>query len=335
MNDVVGLAHGSGGETSRNLINEIVESYLKNDVLARLDDSAVIDTGGGRLAFTTDSYVVDPVFFPGGDIGSLAVNGTVNDLAMVGARPIALTLGLILEEGLSLADLRRILASVKAASEQARVPVVGGDTKVVERGSADMIFVNTSGIGVVPQGLSISSWNAAPGDAVILSGSVGDHGIAILSRRPGIEFETDLVSDSAPLAGLVASMLGVTASIHAMRDPTRGGLATALNEIAEKSKVGIEVDESAIPVKPQVAEACDLLGLDVLYVANEGKLVAFVPAADAERVLAAMKRTDVGRDAAIIGRAVAEHPGMVSLNTAVGGSRILTHLSGEILPRIC
>jgi hydrogenase expression/formation protein HypE len=332
---VIGLAHGSGGETSRKLVNEIVGSYLANDVISRLDDSAVIGVGGGRLAFTTDSYVVDPIFFPGGDIGSLAVNGTVNDLAMVGAQPVALTLGLILEEGLRVADLRRILASVKAASGAAGVPVVGGDTKVVERGSADKIFINTSGVGVVPEGIDISSQNAKPGDAVILSGSIGDHGIAILSRRPGIEFETDLVSDSAPLYGLVAAMLQVTPSIHAMRDPTRGGLATTLNEIAEKSNVGIVIDEGAVPVKAQVAEACDLLGLDVLYIANEGKLVAFVPEAEALGVLAAMKRTEAGKDSAIIGRAVAQHPGMVSLNTAVGGSRILTHLSGEILPRIC
>lgn len=335
MSDLISLAHGSGGETSRRLINEIVDSYLMNSVLARLDDSAVVNLGEGRIAFTTDSYVVDPIFFPGGDIGSLAVNGTINDLAMVGARPVALTLGLILEEGLKIDDLRRILTSVRAASGLAGVPVVGGDTKVVERGSADLIFINTSGIGVVPQGLDVSSSNAVPGDAVILSGSVGDHGIAILSRRRGIEFETDVVSDTASLSGLVASMLDATTSIHAMRDPTRGGLATALNEIAQKSNVGIVIDESAVPVKPQVSEACDLLGLDVLYIANEGKLVAFVPAADAEQVLAAMKRTDVGKDSAIIGRTVARHPGLVSLNTAVGGSRILTHLSGEILPRIC
>jgi len=335
MSDLISLAHGSGGEASKNLIKEMVDSYLMNAVIARLDDSAVLDVGGGRIAFTTDSYVVDPIFFPGGDIGSLAVNGTVNDLAMVGARPIALTLGLILEEGLRIADLRRILASVKAASALAGVPVVGGDTKVVGRGAADMIFINTSGIGVVPEGLDISSSNAMPGDAVILSGSIGDHGMAILSRRPGIEFETDLVSDSAPLSGLVTSMLEVTTSIHAMRDPTRGGLATTLNEIAQKSNVGIVVDESAVPVKPQVSEACDLLGLDVLYVANEGKLVAFVPAGEADRMVAAMRKTDYGRDSAVIGRVVADHAGMVSLNTAVGGSRILAHLSGEILPRIC
>ncbi|MFH1220945.1 MAG: hydrogenase expression/formation protein HypE [Candidatus Eisenbacteria bacterium] len=335
MDQVIRLSHGSGGEASRRLVEEIVHTYLDNDVIRRLDDSAVLVLEPGRIAFTTDSYVVDPIFFPGGDIGGLAVNGTVNDLSMVGASPVAITLSLILEEGLPLASLRRILESVRAASAEAGVPVVGGDTKVVGKGSADLVFVNTSGIGVVPAGVDISSSNASPGDVVILSGSIGDHGIAVLSKRQGIDFETDLVSDTAPLNGLVAAMLGVTNSIHAMRDPTRGGLASTLNEIAERSGVGIVVEESAVPVRPAVAEACELLGLDVFYVANEGKLVAFVPAEEANAVLGVMRGTRYGEGSAAIGRVVGDHPGMVVLNTGVGGRRILSPLSGELLPRIC
>jgi hydrogenase expression/formation protein HypE len=339
MEDVINLSHGSGGEVSRKLVEGMVRVYFSNDVIARLDDSAVMGLGEGgptgRLAMTTDSYVVDPIFFPGGDIGSLAVNGTVNDLSMVGATPLAITLGLILEEGLPIADLNRILASVRDACLEAGVSVVGGDTKVVERGSADRIFINTSGIGLVPPGIDISASNARPGDAVILSGTIGDHGIAVLSKREGIKFETDLVSDSAPLNGLVRAMLEVTGSIHAMRDPTRGGLATTLNEIATASGVGILVEESAVRVKDQVSEACELLGLDVFYVANEGKLVAFVPAAETRAVLEAMRRTKYGREAAVIGKVVGEHEGLVALETSVGGSRLLSPLSGELLPRIC
>ena len=339
MDDVIKLAHGSGGEASRKLVEEMIAEYFKNDVIEALDDSAVIALEGGgqgaRLALTTDSYVVDPVFFPGGDIGSLAVNGTVNDLSMVGARPLGITLGLILEEGLAIADLRRILTSVRAAAAEAGVPVVGGDTKVVDRGSADRIFINTSGAGLVPGGLSISSCGARPGDAVILSGTIGDHGIAVLSKREGIDFQTDIVSDTAPLNGLVGAMLAAGGAVHAMRDPTRGGLATTLNEIAAKSTVGVVIDESAVPVKAQVSEACEMLGLDVFYVANEGKLVAFVPAGDAGAILAAMRRTRYGEAAAIIGRVVDKHPGLVTLDTAVGGNRLLSPLSGELLPRIC
>jgi len=339
MEDVINLSHGSGGEVSRKLVEGMVGEYFSNDVIARLDDAAVMGLGEGgltgRLAMTTDSYVVDPIFFPGGDIGSLAVNGTVNDLSMVGATPLAITLGLILEEGLPVADLNRILGSVRDACCEAGVSVVGGDTKVVEHGSADRIFINTSGIGLVAPGIDISSSNARPGDAVILSGTIGDHGIAVLSKREGINFETDLLSDSAPLNGLVRAMLEVTRSIHAMRDPTRGGLATTLNEIAGASGVGITVDEAAVPVKAQVSEACELLGLDVFYVANEGKLVAFVPAGEAGAVLDAMRRIKYGRDATIIGKVVAEHAGLVTLETSVGGSRLLSPLSGELLPRIC
>ncbi len=335
MNDIIRLAHGSGGESSKKLIDEIVDRYLNNEILAQLDDSAVVPVENGRLAFTTDSYVVDPVFFPGGDIGSLAVNGTVNDLAMVGAQPAAITLGLILEEGLALDELRTILASVRDAAAAAGVSVVAGDTKVVERGSADRIFINTSGIGHVADDLDISASNVVPGDACILSGSIGDHGIAVLSRRQGIDFETGIISDTAPLNHLVAAMLKVTRSVHAMRDPTRGGLATSLNEIAARSGVGIVIDEEAVPVKPEVEQACEMLGFDPFYVANEGKLVAFIPKADTGPVLRAMKQAPNGQLSAVIGRVVAENQGMVILNTRVGGQRILSPLSGELLPRIC
>lgn len=335
MTEVIRLAHGSGGEASRALIDEIVGTYLRSEVLERLDDSAVLTVGGGRLAFTTDSYVINPIFFPGGDIGSLAVHGTVNDLAMVGATPHALTLSLILEEGLPLDDLHRILGSVSEASEEAGVAVVAGDTKVVEKGSADRIFINTSGIGVVPAGVDISSANARPGDAVLVSGPIGDHGIAVVSKREGIAFETDIVSDSAPLCHMVKAMLEVTPSIHAMRDPTRGGLATSLNEIARRSGVGITIDEDAVPVNPGVEQACEMLGFDPFYVANEGKLVVFVPEPEAEVMLRAMRRAKYGEDASIIGSVTESNPGTVILNTRVGGRRILTPLSGELLPRIC
>jgi hydrogenase expression/formation protein HypE len=335
MGDVIRLAHGSGGEASKKLIDEIVGTYLKNDIIINLDDSAVIQVDKGRVAFTTDSYVVTPVFFPGGDIGSLAVNGTVNDLSMVGATPAAITLGLILEEGLALRDLHRILGSVRDSAQEAGVVVAGGDTKVVDRGSADGIFINTSGIGIIPEGVEISSANARPGDVIVVSGPVGDHGIAVLSKREGIAFKTDLLSDTAPLNGLVTDMLSASGSIHAMRDPTRGGLATTLNEIAEKSAVGVLIDEATVPVRAEVSQACEMLGFDPFYVANEGRLVAFVPSADADAVLGAMRRHPYGRDAAIIGKALETDPGTVILNTAVGGQRILSQLSGELLPRIC
>jgi len=333
--DRILLGHGSGGVLSHDLIASLFLKHFDDPVLAQADDSAVLPGDPGRLAFTTDSYVIDPIFFPGGDIGSLAVNGTVNDLSMVGAGPVAITLGLILEEGLPMDDLHRILASVKRSSEEAGVMVVGGDTKVVEHGSADKIFINTAGVGLLAEGLKISSANAKAGDVVILSGSIGDHGIAVVSMREGIDFETDIVSDTAPLNGLVASMLEVTPDIHVMRDPTRGGLATSLNEIAQKSGVGVVIQEAAIPVKPQVTQACDMLGFDPFYLANEGKLVAFVPESEAAAVLDAMRGSTYGRDAAIIGRVVEENPGMVILDTAVGGRRILSALSGELLPRIC
>jgi len=335
MTDVIRLAHGSGGEASRSLIAFFVEKYLANPIIEGLEDSAVVRHKGSRIAFTTDSYVVSPIFFPGGDIGSLAINGTVNDLSMVGARPLALTLSLIIEEGFAFKDLERIIDSVSKAARRAGVEIVGGDTKVVERGSADGIFVNTAGLGVVGDGIEISASGARPGDAVIISGSIGDHGVAVLSKREGLGFETIVESDTAPLNRLVEKMLGVTTEIHAMRDPTRGGLATALNEIASRSGVRVTIDESCVPIRPEVQRACDMFGLDPFYVANEGKLVAFVPKAFADRMIEAMRMTDVGKEAAIIGEVEAEDTGLVILNTSVGGQRILSPLSGELLPRIC
>jgi hydrogenase expression/formation protein HypE len=335
VSEIIKLAHGSGGEASKRLVKRIVDTYLGNDILARLDDSAVLPLGKGRIAVTTDSYVVDPIFFPGGDIGSLAVNGTINDLAMVGANPVAITLGLIIEEGFALGDLDRILGSVRDASAEAGVAVVAGDTKVVGKGSADGIFVNTSGVGLVPDEVNISAANAQVGDRIILSGSIGDHGIAVISRREGIDFETDVVSDTAPLNRLVGAMLKTAGSVHAMRDPTRGGLASTLNEVAESSGVGILIDEGAVPVKGVVGEACELLGFDVFYIANEGKLVAFVSEQQANRVLEAMRASKYGQEAVIIGQVIEDRPGMVVLHTKVGGQRILSPLSGELLPRIC
>jgi len=335
MSEIIELAHGSGGEASKRLVDEIVGTYLANPVIEALDDSATLELNGVRLALTTDSYVISPIFFPGGDIGSLSVNGTVNDLSMVGARPMAITLGLILEEGLPMDDLHSIMASVKQAAAEAGVLVAGGDTKVVERGSADKIFINTAGVGLIDENVKISSANARPGDSVLVSGTMGDHGIAVASKREGIDFETDIVSDTAPLNALVASMLDVTHDIHVLRDPTRGGLATSLNEIAQKSGAGIVIEEASVPVKPQVTQACDMLGFDPFYLANEGKLVAFVPECHAASILEAMRGSPYGKDAAVIGRVATDNPGMVVLETGVGGRRILSPLSGEVLPRIC
>ncbi len=288
-----------------------------------------------RLAFTTDSFVVRPIFFPGGDIGRLAVHGTVNDLAVGGARPLYLAAAFILEEGLALSDLRRIVASMRAACDEAGVTLVTGDTKVVDRGKGDQIFITTTGIGLVPEGRSLSIRSARPGDRIIVSGTIGDHGIAIMSVREGIEFETVLESDSAPLTDLVSLMLDTCPAIRAMRDPTRGGVSSALNELAEASRVGVTLREASIPVRPEVRGACEMLGLDPLYVANEGKLIAVVPPEDAERLVKVMRTHPLGQNAAIIGDVVAEHPGMVTMRSLVGGERVVTLLSGEQLPRIC
>jgi hydrogenase expression/formation protein HypE len=288
-----------------------------------------------RIAFTTDSFVVRPLFFPGGDIGKLAVHGTVNDLAVGGARPLFLSAAFILEEGLPIADLRRIVASMRSACDEAGVALVTGDTKVVDRGKGDKVFITTSGIGLVPEGRSLSIRSARPGDRLVISGTIGDHGIAIMSVREGIEFETVLESDTAPLTDLVRIMLDACPSIRAMRDPTRGGVSSAVNELADASRVGVKLDEASIPVRNEVRGACEMLGLDPLYVANEGKLIAVVPDADAERLVAIMRTHPLGRNSAIIGQVVAEHPGMVTLSSVVGGERIVTLLSGEQLPRIC
>jgi hydrogenase expression/formation protein HypE len=331
----VQMGHGSGGKLSAQLIENLILPAFRNPELELLDDQAVLSLNGSRLAFTTDSYVVTPIFFPGGDIGELAVNGTVNDLAMGGARPLYLSLAFILEEGLPLTDLERVVESARRAAERAGVRIVTGDTKVVGKGSGDKIFINTSGIGVIPAGVELSSSRIRAGDAILLSGTIGDHGIAILSRREGLEFEGELLSDTAPLHELAAAALRACPKIHAMRDPTRGGLAATLVEFASRRHLGIEVDETSIPMRDTVRGACEILGLDPLLVANEGKLVAFVPQEHSERVLAALRSHPLGRDAARIGSVTEKHPGFVIMKTPVGGERVLDLPFGEALPRIC
>ena len=328
------MAHGSGGKLAHELVAKSFVRALANPVLDKLDDSAVIDFSG-RLAFTTDSYVVSPVFFPGGDIGKLAVCGTVNDLAMSGARPLYLSLSFVIEEGLPMSELEEIVGSVKRASQEAGVKIATGDTKVVNRGSADRLFINTSGIGIVPDGVDISGSNARPGDRVLLSGPIGEHGIAVLSRREGLSFSTQLQSDCAPLNRLVAEMLNASPNIHCLRDPTRGGLATTLNELAEQSGVSIRIEEERVPVREEVLAACEMLGLDPLYIANEGKLVAIVKAEDADKILKAMRRNPYGREAVTIGEVSAKNPGRVVMRTTIGASRIVDMLVGDPLPRIC
>lgn len=335
VKDTVLLGHGSGGKLSAELMRDIFLPAFANPVLSRLEDQAVLPVGGARLAFTTDSFVVKPLFFRGGDIGSLAVHGTVNDLAMGGAKPIALSAAFILEEGFPIESLRRITESMARAAAQAGVAIVTGDTKVVERGSGDGVYITTSGIGVVPEGVELSAANARPGDAVILSGAIGDHGTAILTEREGLELEGALESDSAPLNGLVEAILTVTRDVRAMRDPTRGGLASTLNEIAAQSRAGIELRETAIPIHAGVRGACEVLGLDPFYVANEGKLVAIVPAEAADTVVAAMRRHPLGAEAAVIGAVTGRHPGLVAMRTAFGTTRIVEMLAGDQLPRIC
>jgi hydrogenase expression/formation protein HypE len=332
------LAHGSGGVLTAQLIEELVLPAFRNPALDRLDDQAVLAPAlgpGERLAVTTDSYVVTPLFFPGGDIGELAVNGTINDLAMGGARPLALSLAFILEEGLELAVLRRVIASAAAAAARAGVPVVTGDTKVVGRGSGDQVFINTSGVGIVPAGVDLSSRNVRPGDVILLSGTVGDHGATILAQREGLAVGGELASDTAALHELVAAILAASPEAHAMRDPTRGGLAATLVEIASRGDLSIEIDETAVPVRDAVRGACELFGLDPLLLANEGKLVAFVPHSGAERALAAMRAHPRGRDAVAIGRVTAPGDGQVVVRTALGSRRILDLPYAEPLPRIC
>lgn len=334
MEDRILLAHGSGGKLSHDLVEDNFVPLFDNAFLSKLDDSAVFELSG-RLAFTTDSYVVSPIFFPGGDIGRLAVCGTVNDLAMSGAAPRYLSISLIIEEGLPMSDLRRIMASVQEAAQEAGVKVVTGDTKVVNKGSADGLFVNTAGVGVIAQGVDISGSNARPGDRVILSGTIGDHGIAVISQREGLKFSSPVKSDCAPLNGLVAEMLECGAEIRCLRDPTRGGLASTLNEFATSSNVGIGIEEETIPVGESVQAACELLGFDPLYVANEGKLVAVVADDGVDKLLDIMRCNRYGAQSAVIGRVVSEHLGRVVMRTVMGASRIVDMLVGEQLPRIC
>lgn len=333
--DKILLDHGSGGKISHGFISDIIIPLFDNHVLAMLDDGATLDMNGARIAFSTDSYIVDPIFFPGGDIGELAVNGTVNDIAMCGARPLFLSSGLIVEEGFPISDLKKILNSMKEASGRAGVSIVTGDTKVVPRGAVDKIFINTSGIGLIPDNINISGQNARPGDKIILSGCIADHGITILTKRENMSFETSIMSDTAPLNHMVERMLKSCNKIHVLRDPTRGGVGTTLNEIALASNVGIMIHEEEVPLRDDVAGICELMGFDPLYIANEGKLLAFVPADFAEDVLAAIKKDEYGRNARIIGEVIEENRGMVFLKTRIGGTRIVDMLAGEQLPRIC
>ena len=336
----INLAHGSGGKAMRDLIEDVFVGAFDNPVLAAMEDQAVFPLAdlaryGNRLAFTTDTFVVDPLFFPGGDIGTLAVAGTVNDLAMSGAVPLYLSCGMVLEEGLAVEDLRRVVASMKRTAEEAGVTIVTGDTKVVERGAADKLFINTAGIGVVPEGVAISAQNARVGDAVIINGYLGDHGTAILIARNQLGVECAVASDCQPLGGLVAAMLAACPDIHCLRDATRGGVATVLNEFAESSSVAIRIHETALPLREEVKGACEILGLDPLYLANEGKLIAIVPGDQANKVLAVMRAHPAGTHAAIIGEVTEAPAGVVVLHTGFGGQRIVDMLVGEQLPRIC
>ncbi|MGH7385010.1 MAG: hydrogenase expression/formation protein HypE [Candidatus Rokuibacteriota bacterium] len=333
--DRVLLGHGSGGKMTADLIARCFLPAFRNEYLEKLDDQAVLRMDGGRLAFTTDSYVVTPLFFPGGDIGALAVHGTVNDLAMAGARPLYLSAAFILEEGFPIAQLERIVASMQAAARAAGVLLVTGDTKVVDRGKADGCFVTTTGLGVVRHAQDISADRARPGDLVIVSGPIAEHGMAIMATRAELDLESPVTSDTAPLHEMVLDMLASGAAIHCLRDPTRGGVATALNEIARRSRVGMVLEEEAIPVREAVRGLCELLGLDPLYVASEGRLLAIVPRADADRIVDRMRGRPEGREARIIGRIVEDSERLVALRTRVGGRRILDMLPGEQLPRIC
>jgi len=334
-NDIILLGHGSGGKLSHQLLDGMIIPTLSQVPAKGQNDAALLEIGGTRLAFTTDSYVVDPIFFPGGNIGDLAVNGTVNDLAMMGARPLYLSVGLILEEGFSKSELALILTAMRSAAESADVTIVTGDTKVVPRGKGDRIFINTSGIGALEHGLQIDGASGRVGDRVIVNGSIGDHGIAVLSAREGLEIDSGIKSDSAALNGLVQELLVLGEGLHVLRDPTRGGVATTLKEIAIQSGVTIMLDEESLPLSPGVKGVCSILGLDPLYVANEGKLLALVAPERAEEALAIMRRHPLGRDAAIIGELTEASDGRVQLKTSVGGVRGVEMLAGEQLPRIC
>ncbi|WDP87465.1 MAG: hydrogenase expression/formation protein HypE [Desulfobacter sp.] len=333
--DKVLLDHGSGGKVSHAMFSDLILPLFDNPELSKQDDGAVFDVVQGKMAFSTDSYVVDPIFFPGGNIGDLAVNGTVNDVAMCGAHPLYISVGLIIEEGLAVGDLKIILESMAMAAKKAGVKIVTGDTKVVPRGKADKIFINTSGVGVIPQGVDVSGNQAKAGDKIIVSGSIADHGITILSEREGLKFDSDIKTDSAPLNHMVKDILNSGCKVHVLRDPTRGGLGTTLNEIAAQSNVGIRLYEDKLSVKGAVQGICELLGFDPLYIANEGKLIAFVPQADADRVLEVIRASEFGQDAVIVGEVTDQDPGRVVLETLIGGTRIVDMLTGEQLPRIC
>ena len=333
--DKILLDHGSGGKISHRLTTDMLLPIFGNPILMQLNDGAIFELEGKRFAFSTDSYTVDPIFFPGGNIGDLAINGTVNDVAMCGGDPVYLSVGLIIEEGFGMTDLEKIIQEMGKAAETAGVSVVTGDTKVVPKGAVDKIFINTSGIGLIPPNVDIASHRARPGDQIILSGTIADHGITILTRREGLSFETSITSDTAPLNLMVKQILEAGNEIHVLRDPTRGGVGTALNEIADQSKIGIKIYEKNIPLKSEVAAACELLGFDPLYLANEGKLLAFVAAEDTAAVLATIRTSPYGKDAAVIGEVVKDHIGNVILETRIGGMRIVGMLAGEQLPRIC
>lgn len=329
------LGHGSGGRLTAELLRTVFLPAFNNPLLNKSDDQAVLEVGGSRLAFTTDTYVVKPIFFRGGDIGSLAVHGTINDLAAGGAKPLYLSAAFVLEEGFPLADLRRVVDSMSAAARATGVEIVTGDTKVVEKGSCDGIFINTAGIGVVTTDLHLSANQAQAGDVVLLSGPIGDHGIAILGEREGLSFESDILSDSAPLHSLIESLLATGAPIRCMRDPTRGGVASALNEIAQSSQVGIELNEGSVPVRPEVRGACELLGLDPLYIANEGKVLVICASEGAERLLSAMRAHPLGAEACLIGRVTERNRSLVKMKTAIGATRVIDMLASDPLPRIC
>ena len=329
------LAHGGGGKLTQQMIQKMFLPLFQNEFLEMMHDGAVFSVNGSRFAFSTDSYVVNPIFFPGGDIGELAVNGTVNDLAMCGSRPLYLSAAFIIEEGFPMEDLWRVVQSMQRAASSADVLLITGDTKVVDRGKGDKIFINTSGVGIVEPGVDINPKHAKVGDQILVNGPIAVHGIAIMSVREGLEFETQIESDTAPLHGLVKVMLETSKDIHVLRDPTRGGVASALNEIAGQAGIGIRLVEDKIPLSEEVQGACEILGLDPLYVANEGKLLAFVAPEEAESVLAAMRSNPLGRDAVVIGEVVADHPGTVVMKSRIGGTRVVDMLSGEQLPRIC
>jgi len=333
--DTVQLAHGAGGKLSNEMIDKIFLPRFTNKTLEKMEDQAILENPGGRIAFSTDTFVVDPIFFPGGDIGDLAINGTVNDVAMSGAQPKYMSVGFILEEGLPFETLHRVVLSMEAAAKLAGVQIVAGDTKVVNRGSCDKLFINTTGIGFVPDGVNISASNLTAGDKIILSGTLADHGMAVMTTREGLSFQSTVESDTAGLNHLVKDMLAVSLDIHALRDPTRGGLATSLNEFAMASNVGIQLYGDNIPVREDVRGACEILGIDPLYVANEGKLVAVVSADIASDMLSAMQANPLGKDSVIVGEVTNKHPGIVALRTGLGGNRIVDMPIGEQLPRIC